>query len=400
MAVVIVAALIAITFGLSRLEPGAPSVERASVWVGTVQRGEMVIEVRGPGSLVPERFWWVTASREGRVERIDVLPGTPVNHDTVLMVLSNPELEQSAVEAEYRLKSSEAEAAALEKRLESRLLDIEAIIATIEANLHEANLQGEVDEELHQSGDVSRLQWEFSKARIEQQTRLLAIQKRRLAVHRESAVTEMAKQAAIVEQDRALLQLRRIQVESLQVTAGFDGVLDQVAVEVGQHVMPGTTLARVINERQLKAVLRIPETQARDVQIGQRASVDTRNSVIEGVVSRIDPAVQDGTVTVDVRLLGELPRGARPDITVDGRIELNRLDDAIHVGRPVFAAANSLISLFRLDPDENTAVRVPVQLGATSVTTVEIVSGLEVGDQVILSDTSRYDDVDRIRLKE
>lgn len=388
-----------ITWGLSTLEPSAPGVDRASVVIGTVKRGEMVIEVRGRGSLVPERFWWVTASREGRVERIEVLPGSPVEHDTVLMALSNPELEQSAVEAEYQLKSSQAELAALEKRLESQILDLEAIIATIEANVREASLQADVDETLFQSGDQSRIRWELSQARLEEQIKLLEIQKRRLAVHRESSVTEMARQEAIVEQDRALLGLRHIQVQSLSVTAGFSGVLDQVSVEVGQHVQPGETLARAINERQLKAVLHVAETQARDVEIGQRATIDTRTGIIEGVVSRIDPAVQEGTVTVDVRLVGDLPRGARPDTTVDGRIELERLDEVLYAGRPVFASADSTISIFRLNGDGSEAVRVPVDVGSMSVTTVQIIAGLEEGDRIILNDIPSHGDAPRIRLK-
>jgi len=388
-----------ITWGLSRLEPGAPGVDRASVVIGTVQRGEMVIEVRGRGSLVSERFWWVAASREGRVERIEVLPGSPVERDTVLMILSNPELEQSAVEVEYQLRSSQAELAALEKRLESQVLDLEAVIATIEANLREARLQAHADETLYQSGDQSRIRWELSQARLEEQTKLLEIQKRRLAVQRESTVTEMARQEAIVEQDRALLELRRIQVQSLSVTAGFNGVLDQVLVEVGQHVQPGETLARAINERQLKAVLHVAETQARDVEIGQRATIDTRTGIIEGVVSRIDPAVQEGTVTVDVRLVGDLPRGARPDTTVDGRIELERLDEVLYAGRPVFASADSTINLFRLNGDGSEAVRVPVQVGSMSVTTVQIIAGLEEGDRIILNDIPAHSDAPRIRLR-
>ena len=316
-----------------------------------------------------------------------------------LIELDNPELENAAFEAKWQVVSAEAEYAALEKRLETELLDIEVRIAQNNANLREAGLQAQVDETLYKSGDRSELQWKLSKARVEDFKVLVGFEERRLEIKRGSVETELARQDASVRQARATHELQMDRVASLHVRAGTAGVLDQMEVEVGQRVTDITQIARVINPAKLKAELRIPETQARDVLVGQVASVDTRNGIIPGVVIRIDPAVQQNTVAVDIRLDGPLPRGARPDLNVSGTIELERLDDVLFVGRPVYGQAHNTIGLFCLEEDGIHAVRRQIQLGALSVTTVEIVDGLVIGDQVILSDTSAFDDVDRIRLR-
>ena len=397
--IVVVGGGAGITIGLNRLQPAAKPVDRQSVVIGTVDRGVMLRQVRGNGSLVPIDITIVPSPVQGRVVKVNVLPGTPVTSDMVIVELDNPELENAAFDAEWTLKSSEAEYAALEKRLETELLDIEARIAQTNANLLEAKLQEEVDETLYKSGDRSELQWKLSKARADNLDTMLVFEKRRYEIKKESAVTELARQDASVQQARATLELQRSKVESLMVKAGTDGVLDQMEVEVGQRVNDTTLIARIINPQKLKAVIRIPETQARDVQIGQAASIDTRNGIIPGIVQRIDPAVQNNTISVDVSLEGELPRGARPDLNVSGTIELERLDDVLYVGRPVYGQAYNTIGLFCVELDGIHATRRQVELGALSVTTVEIKSGLILGEQVILSDTSAFDDVDRIRLR-
>lgn len=397
--IVVVGGGAGITIGLNRLQPAAKPVDRQSVVIGTVDRGVMLRQVRGNGSLVPIDITIVPSPVQGRVVKVYVLPGTPVTSDMVIVELDNPELENAAFDSEWTLKSSEAEYAALEKRLETELLDIEARIAQTNANLLEAKLQAEVDETLYKSGDRSELQWKLSKARSENLETMLVFEMRRYEIKKESAVTELARQDASVQQARAMLELQRSKVESLMVKAGTDGVLDQMEVEVGQRVNDTTLIARVINPRRLKAVIRIPETQARDVQIGQVASIDTRNGIIPGIVRRIDPAVQNNTISVDVSLEGELPKGARPDLNVSGTIELERLDDVLYVGRPVYGQAYNTIGLFCVEADGIHATRRQVTLGALSVTTVEIKSGLTLGEQVILSDTSAFDDVDRIRLR-
>ncbi|MCH7572835.1 MAG: HlyD family efflux transporter periplasmic adaptor subunit [Planctomycetes bacterium] len=397
--VVIVGGGAGITIGLNRLQPAAKPVDRQSVVIGTVERGVMLRQVRGNGSLVPIDITIVPSPVQGRVVKVNVLPGTPVTSDMILVELDNPELENAAFESHWQLKSAEAEYAALEKRLETELLDIEARIAQTKANLLEAKLQAEVDETLFKSGDRSELQWKLSKARADNLDTILVFENRRFDIKSESVVTELARQDASVQQAKATLELQRSKVASLMVRAGTDGVLDQMGVEVGQRVNDTTLIARIINPQKLKAVIRIPETQARDVQIGQVASIDTRNGIIPGIVRRIDPAVQNNTISVDVSLEGELPRGARPDLNVSGTIELERLDNVLYVGRPVYGQAYNTIGLFCVEMDGIHATRRQVTLGALSVTTVEIKSGLTLGEQVILSDTSAFDDVDRIRLR-
>lgn len=393
------AAIALITLGLSRLEPAAPSVERETVWLDTVKRGPMLREVRGTGNLVPEVMWWIPASTAGRVERILVLPGTPVEANTVVLELSNAELELDAVDAEWGLKSAEAELASLEVTLRNELLTLQASVARIDADYHEARLRQAVDQELYDDGLISERNLKLSQVRVEELAKLSEIEQKRLQINEASQKARLAAQAARVEQARALHDLKRAQVEALRVTAGTAGVLEQMAVEVGQRVTPGMILAKVTDPKSLKAVVKIPETQARDVQPGQVASIDTRNAVVEGRVVRIDPAVTEGTVAVDVALQGDLPRGARPDLTVVGTIEIERLDDVLYVGRPVFGQAHSTIGLFRLEDDGVHAQRVQVEVGRTSVNTVEIVKGLHIGERVILSDMSRWDAVDRVRLR-
>jgi HlyD family secretion protein len=399
LAVVGLVAVALITLGLSRLEPAAPTVDRATVVIDTVKRGSFKREVRGTGSLVPEVIWWIPAETAGRVERILVLPGTFVEADTVLLELSNAELELDAVDAEWRSRSAEAELAALEVTLRNELLTLQASVARIEADLHEARLLQAVDQELFDEGLISERNLKLARVRVEELGKLNEIEQSRLEINEESQEARLAAQRARVEQARALATLKRRQVGALHVVAGTDGVLEETRVEVGQRVVPGTDLAKVTDVNTLKAVLRIPEVQARDIQPGQTASIDTRSGVVEGRVVRIDPAVHEGAVAVDVALPDELPRGARPDLTVIGTILIEHLENVLHVGRPVFGQADSTVGLFKLSADGATAVRTSVELGRSSVSTMEVVSGLEVGDQIILSDMSRWDGFDRVRLK-
>jgi HlyD family secretion protein len=391
-------AILFITLGLSRLKPAAPAVERASIWVDTVKRGPMLRQVRGLGTLVPEEIRWIPAATEGRVERILVLPGKAVTADTVLLELSNPELELSALEADWQLKEAEAEYTNVKVGLESQLLDQQANAATIRANYHQATLQAEADEELARSGLVSGLTLKLSKSRADELAIRKDLEQRRLDISSESTKAQLAVQEARLEQLRGQARLRRNQVRALRVRSGIDGVLQQLPVQVGQRVAPGATLAKVAEPRRLKAELKIAETQAKDIQIGQPASIDTRNGVVAGRVTRVDPAVQNGTVTVDVAIEGALPKGARPDLSVDGTIELERLDDVLFVGRPAFGQEQSTVGIFRLAPGGREAARAKVKLGRSSVNTVEILEGLKEGDQVILSDTSAWDAFDRLRL--
>jgi len=387
-----------ITLGLSRLKPAAPSVERGSVWIDSVRRGPMLRQVRGLGTLVPEEVRWIPALSEGRVEKILVKPGTPVKADTVLLELSNPQADLDALDASWQLKAAEAEYVNLKVRLESQRLDQEAATATVEANQKQARLQADADEALSGEGLVSSLNLKISQSRSEEMTTRLEIEKKRLEMSAESVEAQLAVQKARLEQLHGLATLKRKQVEALRVRAGIDGMLQQLPVEVGQQIAPGATLAKVTVPGRLKAELRIAETQAKDIQLDQKASIDTRNGIVEGKVMRIDPAVQNGTVKVDVALTGALPKGARPDLSVDGTIELERLADVLQMGRPAFGQEESTVGLFRLQPGSSEAARVQVKLGRSSVNLIEILEGLKEGDQVILSDTSAWDAFDRIRL--
>ncbi|HEV8702057.1 MAG TPA: HlyD family efflux transporter periplasmic adaptor subunit [Candidatus Polarisedimenticolia bacterium] len=393
-----VTVLAAITVGLSHLKPAAPSVSRATVWVDTVKRGPMLRQVRGLGTLVPEEIRWIPAATEGRVERILIKPGSPVTPDSVIVELSNPELENTANEAEWQMKAAEADYTTLKVRLQSQFLDQKAEFATVEANARQAKLQAAADEELATHGLISDLALKLSKSRAEELDTRQNLDRERLEIAAESTQAELASQTARLEQLRAQTALRRNQVRQLRVRAGIEGVLQQLPVEVGQRLAPGATLAKVTVPGRLKAELKIAETQAKDIQIGQPASIDTRNGVVKGSVSRIDPAVQGGTVTVDVALAGTLPKGARPDLSVEGTIELERLNEVLYVGRPAFGQEQGVVGLFRLADEGNSAVRVQVKLGRSSVNTVEILEGLDAGDQVILSDTSAWDAFDRLRL--
>jgi HlyD family secretion protein len=388
-----------ITVALSRLKPAAPTVDRGTAYLDTVKRGPMVRQVRGLGTLVPEDIRWIPAATDGRVERIVVYPGTPVTPESVILELVNPTQTQALLEAEQQLKAAEAQYLNLQVTVANDLLAQEAAASAVKADARQARLQAEADAELAKEGLVSSLTTKLSQVRADNLQARDQIETKRFASMRESAQSRMAVQQAEVNRLRALVALRQSQVSQLHVRAGITGMLQQVPVEVGQQVGPGTNLARVADQGHLKAQLKIAETQAKDIVIGQAASIDTRNGIIPGRVSRIDPAVQNGTVTVDVALQGELPKGARPDLSVDGTIELERLDDILYVGRPTYGQEQSVISLFKLGDDGVTFVRTKVSIGKTSVNTVEVKSGLKQGDQVILSDMSQYDAFDRVRLK-
>lgn len=390
--------VVAITVGLSRLKPAAPSVDRATVWVDTVKRGPMLRQVRGLGTLVPEEIRIIPATTEGRVERILVRPGTPVNPDTVLIELSNPELEQAAADADLQLKGAEAEYINLQVRLQSQLLDQKAAAATVYSDFNQAKLQAEANEELSKKGLLSDLTLKLSKSRAEEMATRHEIEQKRVAISAQSVEAQLATQQSRIEQFKALSKLRHSQIDSLRIRAGSSGVLQQMTADIGQRVTAGTNLARVADPGRLKAELKIAETQAKDVQIGQPAAIDTRNGIIAGKVIRIDPAVQQGTVTVDVALEGELPKGARPDLSVDGTVELENLSNVLFVGRPVHGQSNSVIGIFKLEAGTKEAVRIQVKLGRSSVNTIEILEGLQEGEQVILSDTSAWDAFNRIRL--
>jgi HlyD family secretion protein len=358
----------------------------------------MLRQVRGPGTLVPEEIRRIALNTEATVERRLILPGAVVEPDTVILELSNPELEQETQDAELALAAAEAEYADLAVRLDSQLLNDQAAAARIESEYKQALLQAEADQELANQGLIPPITQKLSKLKADELKNRTDIEVKRLAIAAQSNAKQLASEQARLEQTRALHALRRRQLAALRLRPGISGVLQDVPVEIGENVPAGRVLAVVAQPDKLKAELRIAETQARDVTVGQKASIDTRNGLIEGVVSRIDPAVREGTVTIDVALQGELPRGARPDLSVDGTVEIERLSDVLYVGRPAYGQGNSTITLFRLEPDSSTALRVPVELGKSSVSTIEIVRGLEVGDQVILSDISQFEDFDRVRL--
>jgi HlyD family secretion protein len=391
------AAVLLITLGLSRLKPAAPEVERSTVLLDTVKRGPLVVNVRGLGTLVPEDIRWIPAVTEGRVERIVIFPGTEVKPDSVILELSNPEVEQAALDAESQLREAEAQYVETKVNLERGHLDQQAVAARVQSEYHQAKLRAETDSQLFQQGLIADLTRQLSQLAADELAQRSKIEQERLKKNAEAVEAQLSVQRARVEQRRTMARLRRDQVLQLKVRAGLTGVLQQVPVEVGQRVTPGTNLARVAEPTRLKAVIRVAETQIRDVQYGQPAIINTRNGEVEGKVARIDPAAQNGTVTVDISLPLELPRGARPDLTVDGTIETARLADVLFVSRPAQGQPDSLVTLFKVQEDGG-AVRTKVRLGKASVNAVEIVDGLSVGDQVVLSDTSQWDAFDRIRL--
>jgi HlyD family secretion protein len=399
-AVCVVVALAAVAFGVTRLKPAAPEVDRATVWTDVVKRGPLLRQVRGPGTLVPreDKIRLIPAETEATVVRIRVLPGAKVEPDTVLMDLVDPQLQQEMLDAQLQLKGAEADYINTRAKVQSDLMDQKAAGATVGADYTQAQLQAQTDKSLYDLGVISGLTYSASKGKADELTTRNNLEKQRLTLNEKTIETQLAVQQTKVDQAKALLGLKEKQLEALSVKAGISGVLVELPHQVGEHVAPGTTLAKVVQPDQLKASLKIAETQARDIQIGQPAEIDTHNGVIDGKVMRIDPAVLNGTVTVDVELAGALPQGARPDLSVDGTIDLDRMTDVLYVGRPAFGNENSTISLFKLDADGKTAVRVPVKVGRASVNSIQVLEGLHDGDTVILSDMSRWDNTDKIRL--
>jgi HlyD family secretion protein len=398
-----VVALAGVTLGLSKLEPAAPTIEKGSIWTDTVKRGEMLRQVRGNGTLVPEQIQFVQSETDGRVERILVKPGAQVSADTVLLELSNEELKQAAFEAEYQLKAGEAQLTKLKVQLESERLSQKAVVATLKYEAEQARFVAEADENLAKDGLIPSLTAKQSRAKATDLASRVEIEEERLRIAFESAKAQVAAADAELEKTRALLALKKRQLAALQVRAGIDGVLQQIGdqqpLQVGQRINPSATLAKIVQPTKLKAEIKIAETQAKDVLIDQLAFIDTRNGIIPGRVVRVDPAVVNGTVTVDVKLEGPLPKGARPDLSVDGTVELERLEDVLYVGRPVQGQPESTISLFKFINGGRVAVRIPVKLGRSSVSTIEVLQGLDVGDQVILSDMSAWDGHEKVRVQ-
>ncbi len=386
-------------FALLRLKPALPTVD-AAVWTDTVKRGPLLRQVRGPGTLVPreDKIRLIPAETEATVVRIRVLPGAHVEPDTVVMDLVDPTLQQHLLDAQLQLKGAQADLQNTRAHLQGDLMTQRAGAATVGADQHQAQLQAQTDKSLYDLGVISGLTYSASKGKADELAQRNDLERQRLDLNGKTISTEMAVQQTKVQQAQALLALYEKQQAALSVRAGISGVLTELPHQVGEHVAPGTTLAKVVQPDQLKASLKIPETQARDIQIGQPAEIDTHNGIIPGKVTRIDPAVQNGTVTVDVELLGALPQGARPDLSVDGTIDLDRMTDVLYVGRPAFGNENSTITLFRLSPDGKTATRVPVKVGRASVNSIQVLDGLNAGDTVVLSDMSRWDSVDKVRL--
>ena len=401
--VVAAGAIGGISYGLTRLKPAAPGVELSTVWPDTVKRGPMVREVRGLGTLVPEDTMLITAVTDGRVERILIRPGTPVKANSVVMIMTSPELDTALLDAQYALKAAEADYSNLKVTLQKALLDMEATAAQVGADYNTARLQADRDSALAKEALLASLDAKISEVKAQQLEGRFQIEQKRLSINAEAEQAQLDSQRVKVDQLRGQYELKKRQVDELKVRAGFDGMLQALPpplapVEEGQKVLAGTALGKVAQPTHLKAELKIAETQVKDISIGQPAVIDTRNGLIEGSVARIDPSILNGTVTVDVRLKGQLPAAARPDLSVDGTIQLEKLDDVVFVGRPVFGQENSTVQLFKLEPDGKYANKAKVTFGRSSVNTIEIKDGLKVGDRVILSDMSQYDAYDRIRL--
>jgi len=392
--IVIIAAsalgLILATIAISRLKPAVPSVDRSTVWVDTVKRGPMVRQVRGLGTLVPEDIRWIPANTEGRVEKINIWPGTKVESGDVILELSSPELDQSAHEAESKAKAAEADLATSRATLQRELLDQESKTAAAHSAYEQATMERQTNDQLAKNGLVADLVYKTSKIKEAECQKSDEIESKRLAFSRDSIEPQLAAKQAAVDQANQLAKLKFDQVEALHVRAGMSGVLQQLPVQIGQRMKVGDNLARVADPTKLKAQVKI--------QIGQKAVIDTRNGVANGHVTRVDPAVEQGTVNVEVAFDEALPKGARPDLSVDGTIELEHLDDVIYVGRPAFGQENNTVGMFKIVNGTSEAVRTPVKLGKSSVNTIQILDGLQPGDQVILSDTSAWDAHDRIRL--
>ena len=394
-----IAAIGGITYGLTKLKPAAPTLESSTAVIETVKRGEMIRDIRGNGTLVPEITRWVPAPADGRVEKVLLQAGVEVAPSTVLVELSNPQLEQSAMDAEFQVKAAEADEENLKVRLESDTMTQRSTIATINSQYSQAKLQLDTDEVLAEQNLVAPLLLKISRVAVQDLANRLKVEQERLAVNSKSTRAQLNAAASRLQQLRAMAQLRRLEVDALKVRAGTGGVLQQVSVQVGQQVTPGFNIARVADPASLKAVLRVAETTIKDVRVGQSVTVDTRNGLIQGQVARIDPAAREGTFEIDVSLNGPLPPSARPDLSVDGTIELERLRDVLKVGRPAFGQAQQTIGMFVLTPDGSEAVRTSVKLGRNSVSTIEIIEGLKEGDRVIISDTSALDSYDRIRVR-
>ncbi|MGA7919776.1 MAG: HlyD family efflux transporter periplasmic adaptor subunit [Candidatus Acidiferrales bacterium] len=387
------------TFALSRLKPAAPSVDSGTIWTGTVKRGPMLREVRGLGTLVPETIRLIPAVTDGQVQQRYLLPGTPVKANTVILDLNNPQLSQEALDAEYQLKGAQAAYEQTKAQLQNQLMDKRTLAASISSAYRTAEMVKQTKEQLGANGLAPELDVKTAQVQAEELEKQNDLAQKEVDIFKNSIEAQLAVQEASVNEKRAMYELKKSQLEQLHVRPGIDGMLQELDVEVGQKVTMGTVLARVAQPSHLKAQLKIAETQAKDVMIGQKASIDTHNGIIPGHVIRIDPAVVNGTVTVDVGLEGELPPGARPDLSVEGTVEIERLADVLYVERPVHGEANSTVGLFKLVDDGKEATRVQVQLGRTSVNTVEILKGLEIGDKVILSDMSAWDNYDRVQLK-
>jgi HlyD family secretion protein len=398
--VVVLAAIPAITIALSRLKPAAPSVEMSTLWPGTVKRGPIVLEVRGLGTLVPEDTMLIPATTDGRVERILIRPGTPVKADSVIMTLTSQELDTALLNSQYALKAAEADYENLKATLAKTKIDMQAVVAQVGADYNTAKLKADRDAALSKEGLYSEVDAKISGVEAEQLGGRYQLEQKRVTINTEAEEAQLAAQNVKVEQLRAEYNLKKSQVDQLKVRAGVDGTLQQLPmpVEEGQKVMAGTPLAKISQPSKLKAELKIAETQVKDIIIGQPAVVDTRNGLIDGKVSRIDPSVLNGTVTVDVALKGPLPPAARPDLSVDGTIQLAKLDDVVYVERPVFGQQDASVQIFKVEPEGQYANKVKVTFGRSSVNTIEVKDGLKVGDKVILSDMSAYDSYDRIRL--
>jgi HlyD family secretion protein len=400
--VLIVVGLVAvggITVGLTKLKPASPTLDRSTAVIDTVKRGLFLRQVRGNGTLVPQLTRWVPAPADGRLEKILVQPGVEVSTDTVIFELSNPQMEQQAIDAEYQMKAAQADLENLRVRLESDGMTQQSAIASINAEYSQAKMQLETDEILGKQGLVPLILLKVSRVRVQDLANRLKVEQQRLAISSKATKAQINAQQARIDQLRALAALKKSQVDALKVRAGTNGVLQQVSVQVGQQVTPGFNMARVADPASLKAELRIAETQIKDVKLGQPVEVDTRNGIIQGRVSRIDPAAREGTFVVDAELIGPLPAIARPDMSVDGTIELERLENCLNMGRPAFGQGQQTVGIFKLTPDGQDAIRTQVTLGRASVSTIEVVSGLREGDQVILSDTSAWDNYNEIRVR-
>jgi multidrug efflux pump subunit AcrA (membrane-fusion protein) len=392
-------AIVLATVGLRGLKPAAPKVDRAAVWVDSVVRGPLVIEVRGPGTLVPERIRYISAVTAGRVERRLAQPGQQVKAETVLLEMSNPDVQLQALESERQLTVAQADQVNLRANLATQRLNQEAAVAAARSAYLDAKRTADASDSLAAKQLISTSEASRARDRLDELSTRFKVEQERLQVMVQAADSQLALQQAQVDRLRAVTEFQRGRIRSMVVKAGADGTLQELPLEVGQWAQSGATLARIVEPGRLKAVLRIPETQAKDVVLGQPAAIDTRNGIAQGKVSRIDPAVQNGTVTVDVSLGDSLPRGARPDLSVDGTIQVERLDNVLHVGRPAYGQAGSTVGLFKLVEDGTVAVRANVRLGRTSVNTVEVLGGLQPGDKVIISDMSRWDGFDRVRVE-